>query len=193
MSGLLALLAATTVLSACGTSGQWATAGAASETGDGAHSALILASSGGQSSPLAAVSDVVTVHMVGAVKSPGLYEVPKGSRVADGVTAAGGVAAKGDTTLLNMARLLVDGEQIRVPVKGDPVPAEAGQTESPIVNLNTASISQLETLPKVGPAMAQRIVDYRTETGGFRSIDELRNVSGIGDKTFEVLKPLVAV
>lgn len=140
---------------------------------------------------------VATVHVVGAVASAGVYALPQGSRVTDAIAAAGGATPQADVSLVNLARVVIDGEQIRVPVLGESISEAAA---APInsaaagpVNLNTATQEQLESLPRVGPAMAQRILDYRQENGGFRSVDELRNVSGIGEKTFAALVALVTV
>lgn len=135
------------------------------------------------------------IHVVGEVKKAGLYALPSGSRVSDAVAAAGGATKKADLSLVNLARTVTDGEQIRVPAKGETAAAatEDASTAPAVVNLNTATQQQLETLPRVGPSMAQRILAYRQENGGFRSVDELRNVSGIGDKTFEALKDFVSV
>jgi competence protein ComEA len=137
----------------------------------------------------------IYVHLLGAVAKPGLYQLPAGSRAVDAVAAAGGFADGADRESLNLARFLSDGEQVRVPLEGEepepgdgPVGTVAGK-----VNLNTADASTLETLPRVGPAMAARIIAWREENGRFASIEDLRSVSGIGDKTFEAMRDLVTV
>jgi len=148
----------------------------------------------------------VFVHVLGAVASPGVVELPDGSRVLDAIAAAGGLTATADPAGANLARRVTDGEQIYLPQQGELPPgppaaaatgpagsAEAGAPAVAIVNLNSATPADLETLPRIGPAMAQRIVDYRTTNGPFRSVDDLRNVTGIGDKTFEALRDLVRV
>ncbi len=135
----------------------------------------------------------IFVHILGAVARPGLYELNDGDRGVDVVAAAGGFLDTADQSQLNLARLLVDGEQIVVPVVGE-VPASApGTSSSGLVNLNTADEAALDTLPRVGPAMAQRILDWREANGGFTAVEDLLSVTGIGDKTFEGLKDLVTV
>lgn len=135
----------------------------------------------------------IFVHILGAVKQPGLYQLREGDRAVDAVAAAGGFAVAADQAQLNLARFLVDGEQIYVPAVGE-MPATAPRTTAGgKVNINTADEPTLETLPRVGPAMAQRIIDWRTANGNFTTIDDLKSVTGIGDKTFEGLKDLVTV
>lgn len=152
------------------------------------------------------------VHVLGAVASPGVYELGPDARVVDAIAAAGGLADDADTAQINLARPAVDGEQIYVPKVGETPPEAPGVAAEPgtndganggangsgagsggLVNLNTASAAALETLPRIGPAMAQRIIDYRDANGGFSAIEELKEVSGIGDATFEQLEPLVTV
>ncbi|WP_328846073.1 ComEA family DNA-binding protein [Streptomyces sp. NBC_00258] len=144
----------------------------------------------------AAAGAVIVVDVSGKVREPGIQRLPAGSRVADALRAAGGVRPGTDTEGLNRARLLVDGEQVVVGgppavagpgVAGGPGAAgsggaAAGAAATP-VGLNTATLEQLDTLPGVGPVLAQHIIDYRTQHGGFRSVDELREVNGIGDPT----------
>jgi competence protein ComEA len=141
----------------------------------------------------------IVVDVSGKVRRPGIQRLPAGSRVADALRAAGGVRAGTDLTGLNRARVLMDGEQVLVGVPvppAPPAPAATGsgtggtQPTSP-VSLNSATVEQLETLPGVGPVLAQHIVDYRTQQGGFRSVDELREVNGIGDRRFADLQSLV--
>ena len=132
----------------------------------------------------------IYVHVLGAVLAPGLYELREGDRTVDAIAAAGGFAEGADETQLNLARQVVDGEQLVVPLLGE-VPALGEQTGK--VNLNTATMEQLETLPRVGPALAQRILDWREANGRFSSIDDLTSVTGIGAKTFEGLRDLVTV
>lgn len=133
------------------------------------------------------------VHILGAVERPGLYGLREGDRAVDAIAAAGGFAAAADQAQLNLARFLVDGEQIYVPALGEVPAAAPGTTAGGKVNLNTADGPTLETLPRVGPAMADRIIAFRDANGNFATIDDLRNVTGIGDKTFEGLKDLVTV
>lgn len=156
--------------------------------------------SAGTSAGMSAVPSVapdLVVHVLGEVRRPGLVRLPPGSRVADAIAAAGGLRAGGSSGELNLARVLVDGEQIEVardsaPDAPQPVGGAGGAPAGPI-NLNTATLEQLDTLPGVGPVMAGRILDWRTQHGRFASVDQLREVAGIGDRTFERLSPLVTV
>lgn len=155
------------------------------------------------------------VHVLGAVRRPGLFQLHEGARVVDAIAAAGGLSETGDPAGVNLARPVSDGEQLYVPARGEAQPqappggssaggagggsaggnaggAGNGSASGPI-NLNTATLADLDSLPRIGPAMAQRIIDFRTANGRFSSIDELRNVAGIGQKTFDGLKDLVTV
>ncbi|WP_346775956.1 ComEA family DNA-binding protein [Micromonospora sp. HNM0581] len=140
----------------------------------------------------------LVVAVAGKVRRPGLVRLAAGARVADALDAAGGALPGVDVAMLNPARRISDGELILVGVPAPPgvatgpgVGAEPGSGGR--VNLNTATATQLETLPGVGPVLAQRIVDYRDEHGGFRSVGDLRQVTGIGDIRYEQLKDLVTV
>ncbi|MEE6263442.1 ComEA family DNA-binding protein [Plantactinospora sonchi] len=145
----------------------------------------------------------LVVAVAGKVRRPGLVRLPVGARVADAVAAAGGAQPGVDVALLNLARKVADGELILVGVT--PPPGAAGQAgDGPSVgsgagpgggkvNLNTATVAQLDALPGVGPVLAQRIVDHRERSGGFRSVGDLRQVTGIGDARYEDLKDLVTV
>ena len=148
----------------------------------------------------------IVVHVVGEVKTPGLYSLPQGARVADAITAAGGELDTAYMASLNIARLLTDGEQIQVltfeqtqSMPLDTAPDEAapnGATENSSgqkVSINTANETELQQLPGIGPALANRIVQWREENGQFGSIDELTNVSGIGDKTLEKMREQLAL
>lgn len=150
----------------------------------------------------------VVVHVVGQVRSPGVLSLPGGSRVSDAVEAAGGATSTADLGSINLARALVDGEQVRVPKPGEEVvqaPAPptggagaggAGTGPGPaggVVSLNTADLLALDTLPGVGPVLAQRILDWRAEHGRFTTVDELSEVSGIGEKLLAGIRPLVSV
>ena len=137
---------------------------------------------------------VIYVHILGQVNDPGLYALHDGDRAVDVVAAAGGLTPSADPAALNLARFLSDGEQIIVPAVGQSTPASGagGGTAIPgKVNINTADEPTLETLPRVGPAMAARILAWRTANGRFTAIEDLMSVSGIGEKTFEGLKDLV--
>jgi competence protein ComEA len=142
---------------------------------------------------VAASGAQIFVHILGAVEQPGLYQLREGDRAVDAVAAAGGFTDAADQAQLNLARFLVDGEQIYVPALGETPATAPGTTAGGKVNINTADEPTLETLPRVGPAMAQRIIDWRTANGNFTTIDDLKSVTGIGDKTFEGLKDLVTV
>jgi len=144
---------------------------------------------------------VVVVQAAGAVQHPGLYRLPPGARVDDLVTAAGGLAADADPDRLNLAALLADGQKIYVPRVGEPVPSDAvaggssGDASTPTqpLDLNQATLQQLDALPGIGPATAQAILDYRAQHGRFRSVDDLQNVRGIGDAKLEQIRSLVRV
>jgi len=131
------------------------------------------------------------VHVTGAVARPGLFELAEGARVIDAIAAAGGFTETANRDELNLARLLTDGEQFAVPEIGEES-ADAAASDSR-VNLNTADAAALDTLPRIGPAMAQRILTWRESNGPFVTIDDLRNVAGIGDATFEGLRELITV
>ncbi|WP_420709318.1 helix-hairpin-helix domain-containing protein [Streptomyces sp. NRRL B-3648] len=147
----------------------------------------------------------IVVDVSGKVREPGIRRLPAGARVADALRAAGGVRPGVSTEGLNRARFLVDGEQV---VVGTPAGTSAGAAAPPgtaagplsgttgtgptaPVSLSTATVEQLDTLPGVGPVLARHIIDYRTQHGGFRSVDELREVNGIGDRRFTDLRELV--
>ena len=131
----------------------------------------------------------LVVAVSGQVVRPGLVRLPPGSRVADAIQAAGGPLPGVDLSTVNLARKLNDGELIAV---GIPVPGTDPAAPSK-VNLNTATLAELDTLPGVGPVLAQRIVDHRTKRGPFRTVQDLRQVDGIGEETFARLKDLVVV
>ena len=146
----------------------------------------------------------VVVHVVGAVHHPGLVRLPAGSRVADAVRAAGGTTASARPASVNLARLLVDGEQLVVQRRGSaplvaapgpPGAVGSGATPAPSapVDLNSATLEALDGLPGIGPVLAQRILDWRTAHGRFSSVDELGEVSGIGEATLADLRPVVTV
>ena len=139
----------------------------------------------------------LTVHVVGAVRRPGLYRFDEGSRVADAVERAGGAARKADLSAINLAAPLADGLQVVVP-RRMPVAGGAGAAAStaPVpsgpLRLNTATAEQLDELPGVGPVTAQKIIDYREQNGAFTSVDELDAVPGVGPARLETLRDLVA-
>lgn len=150
----------------------------------------------------------VVVDVGGKVRKPGVLTLPAGSRVADALRAAGGVRAGADLTGLNRARVLFDGEQVLVGVPGTVGSGGSGGSGSSggsggggsgpgagasgvPLSLNTATAEQFDGLPGVGPVLARRIVDHRTERGGFRAVEELREVDGIGERRYADLQPLV--
>lgn len=137
----------------------------------------------------------VVVAVSGRVHKPGLVRLPAGSRVADAIEAAGGILPDTDVAMLNLARKVTDGELIVVGPGAPAAPsgAVAGGGGTGLVNLNTATQEQLQTLPGVGPVLAERIVSYRDEHGGFTSVADLRKVTGIGDAKFNDLKARVTV
>ncbi|HET6814404.1 MAG TPA: ComEA family DNA-binding protein, partial [Actinomycetota bacterium] len=149
-------------------------------------------------SAAAGLSDRVAVHVAGRVRRPGLVRLPAGSRVQDAIAAAGGATSGADLDAVNLARKLTDGEQVRVSGPGDPPsPPEPGAatipgTPSTPLDLNTATVEQLDTLPGVGEVTAGRIVAYRA-AHPFTSVDELLEVPGIGQRRFDQLKDLVTV
>jgi competence protein ComEA len=143
----------------------------------------------------------IYVHVAGAVRQPGLLRLPAGSRVARAVAEAGGPTPRGDLSGVNLAAKVEDGLQIVVPVRGAAAAANglagaaagatAGATGAPAApkpSLATATEDQLDEIDGIGPTLAQRIIEYRTEQGGFRSLEELREVEGIGEKRFESLR-----
>ncbi len=164
----------------------------------------------------------VVVHVAGAVKKTGVVRLPRGSRVHEAIAAAGGARPEADLDRLNLASPLADGQKIYVPRRGEAAPADtpgagpvdqpgaagtsgadgasangtggpAGNASGGKINLNTATVEELGELPRVGPVLAQRIVDWRTQQGPFKSAEELDAVDGVGPKMLETLLPLVTV
>jgi competence protein ComEA len=138
----------------------------------------------------------VLVHVFGAVRKPGLYRLDEGSRIDDAVRAAGGAKRKADLQAINLAAPVADGQQITVPVRGNPGSGAAaavapGKPTGQPVHLNTATLEELDSLPGIGPVTAQKILDYRTEHGAFASVDELDAVPGIGPARLAELKKVV--
>lgn len=160
----------------------------------------------GAAAGLPATAAILLVHVVGQIRRPGVVRLPAGSRVLDAVQAAGGPSASADLNHLNLARPLVDGEQIVVPKPGENVPAAGlagsagggigptpGLSAGGLIDLNTADANALDSLPGIGPVIAQRILDWRGQHGRFSSVDELGEVSGIGDKLMAQIAPKVRV
>jgi len=153
----------------------------------------------------------VAVHVIGAVPRPGLYEFAEGARVQDAIDAAGGLLSSANVDAVNLAALLTDGQQLNIPYTDGAAPtedpsalvlpgsstAESGNssesTNNDLININTASLEDLDSLPGIGPTTAQRIIDYRTTNGPFTTIDQIMDVSGIGPATYDEIKNLITV
>ena len=144
--------------------------------------------------------DLITVDVKGAVKSPGIYDLPVGSRVHDAVQKAGGLTEEADSKLLNLAQKISDEALVYVPTKGEEAASQqvasgttASTSKDKKVNLNKASLEELKQVKGLGGKRAQDIIDHRETNGKFKSVDELKKVSGIGAKTIEKLKDYVTV
>ena len=144
--------------------------------------------------------DLITVDVKGAVKSPGIYDLPVGSRVNDAVQKAGGLTEQADSTSLNLAQKVSDEALVYVPAKGEESASQQAGSGAPSstskdkkVNLNKASLEELKQVKGLGGKRAQDIIDHREANGKFKSVDELKKVSGIGAKTIEKLKDYVTV
>jgi competence protein ComEA len=163
--------------------------------GSGSATATDASASGASS----IAADDCQVYVVGSVKNPGVYRLPVGSRVEAAIEAAGGFKKDADTTAVNLARVIADGEQITVPAKGETVSAAQGSTASNSgaaggkVNINTATSEELQTLDGVGESTAAKIIASRESEGPFTTIEDLKRVSGIGDKKFAAIASNITV
>ncbi|NLF47188.1 MAG: ComEA family DNA-binding protein [Clostridiales bacterium] len=146
---------------------------------------------------------IVIVDVSGSVNQPQVVELPKNSRVGDAIDAAGGLTKDADISTINRAAVVTDGEKIYVPGRGETggIPGgdasgsyDSGVSQTAVkVSINSASAAELETLSGVGPVTAQKIISYRTSNGRFAALEDLKNIDGIGDKTFEKLKPYITL
>ena len=147
----------------------------------------------------------IQVHIAGAIVRPGVYDMPEGSRVLDVVETAGGFVAEADKNALNLAARVEDAERLDIPYVAGYVPEEeegfvvvsegtpSSSTGVDLVDINSASLDELDKLPGIGPTTAQKIIDYRNENGPFARIEDIVNVSGIGSVTYENIKELITV
>lgn len=206
---VLLALAATVVIAlvrGLGASGEVVPLG---EGGGGGGSQVLRDVAGGaEGEPSGMASGEIYVHVFGAIHAPGLYRLGVDARVVDAIAAGGGFRDDAEPGAVNLARLLNDGEQLYVPTVAEAEAAAqhgagggadggaagpGARSADGRINLNAASAADFETLPRVGPAMAQRIVAWRDANGRFTSVDDLLAVSGIGEKTLESLRPLVFI
>ena len=178
------------------------------ESGISITSTSLVGNQSSSSDTAPALTLSIVVHVAGEVHKPGVYTLPSSARMIDAVTAAGGATARADLEVINLATPLIDSSQIYVPAKGvaarptfvRPLPGVNGVALAPntpsasgVVNINRASVAELDALPGVGPSTAQAIVDYRSANGPFSSPEDLLNVKGIGPAKFEAMRKLVGV
>ncbi|CAB4567868.1 unannotated protein [freshwater metagenome] len=196
----LAIVAVSVIVSMIGPWGQSSTVAPGPSPGPTPGPGLESAGSSASASLDGFGDDGTWVHVVGSVTEPGIYLVPAGSRVIDAIMSAGGLLETADQCGINLARPLSDGEQLIVPSKPEGEATSGCQTvtsggssggASGLISLSRADLATLDSLPGIGPTLAQRIIDWRTANGGFTSVDQLADVGGIGDKLFSQLQPLV--
>ena len=145
--------------------------------------------------PQQSIATELIINVAGKVQNPGVYQLPQGSRVIDALNAAGNQLKGVDISDINLARVLVDGEQILIGAnkqQGLKVKPKKITADNPL-DINRATLSQLDTLPGIGPVTGQRIIDYRTKVGRINSIDELKKISGLGGAKFEEIRLLLRV
>ena len=150
----------------------------------------------------------IILHIIGAVKNPGIVKIKEGSRIVDVIEAAGGITEDADVSKINLAYIVEDGQKIFIPSitdeiteeteyvtseSGDNIIVDDNKGENVMVNINKATQTELETLPGIGPAMALRIIEHREENGNFENIEEIKNVKGIGDSKFENIKNNICI
>lgn len=153
-------------------------------------------------------SEEIVLHIIGAVKNPGIVKIKEGSRIVDVIEAAGGITEDADISKINLAYIVEDGQKIFIPSitdeiteeteyvtseSGDNIIVDDNEGENMMVNINKATQTELETLPGIGPAMALRIIEHREENGNFENIEDIKNVKGIGDAKFENIKNHICV
>jgi len=135
----------------------------------------------------------ICVHVCGQVRQPGVVMLPEGSRAWEAVEAAGGLADEASQAAVNLAAVLRDGEKLYIPALGEDAAKETGETDSGLVNLNTADAGRLQTLPGIGESRAADILSYREKSGGFRSVEEIMKVPGIKESTYEKIRDKITV
>lgn len=135
----------------------------------------------------------IFVYVAGEVKNPGVIQLEEGARVDEAVNKAGGITEMANLTNINLAKVVEDGEKIYISNQNEEIILEENQKSSVKININKASISELQSLNGIGPAMAQKIIEYRKSNGPFKSLDELKNVSGIGDNKFKELESQITI
>jgi len=140
----------------------------------------------------AATGEKIVVYITGAIKNPGVIELTGNARLAEAVEATGGLLDTADVEAINLARKLKDEEKIHIPIMGETSKTN-GTSDNGLININTASLEELKSLPGVGDVIAQGIIDYREKNGNFTQLEDLKNVTRIGDKIFEGLSQLIII